>query len=75
VKIDNRAYKRNLEKRGTYSNNYKKDYLKKNKYYLLIEIDAIVKEKYKLSKEEIDKYYKNKLYFKYKLLGYITSSY
>jgi hypothetical protein len=38
-------------------------------------LDTIFKIKYKVSKEEIEKYRKNKLYFDCGLLGYMASSY
>ena len=52
VKINNRIYKRNLEKKGQYSQEYKckKPY---NKYYSPIQVDTIVKIKCHVSKEEI----------------------
>ncbi len=75
MKIDNRAYKRSLEKRGTYSHSYKKEHPRKNKYYSLMELDATTKGKKPLSKEEIDKRYKNKLYFECGLPSHMASSY
>jgi hypothetical protein len=74
VKIDNRAYERSLEKRGTYSHSYKKEHPKKNKYHSPMELDATTKGKKPLSKEEMDKRRKNKLCFECGLPGHMASS-
>ncbi len=73
VKINNRIFEHSLEKRGQYSQEYKckKPY---NKYHLPMELDATVKTKRYVLKEEMQKRHDKKLYFEYGLPGHMASS-
>ena len=73
VKIDNRMYERSLEKKGQYSQEHKRKQ-PYNKYHSPIQVDAIVKVKRHVSKEEMQKRRDKKLYFEYGLPGHIASS-
>jgi hypothetical protein len=67
-------YERSLKKRGQYSQEHKrkKSY---NKYHSFIKLDAIVKTKRHVSKEEMQKRRDKKLCFECGLPGHIASSY
>jgi hypothetical protein len=75
VKIDNRLYERTLEKKGAYSNDYKKEKKHGRHYHSPMELDATFKHKRKtLSKDELEKRRKNKLCFECGLPGHMASS-
>jgi hypothetical protein len=52
IKINNRIFKRSLEKRGQYLQEHKRKKLY-NKYYSLIKLDVIAKTKRHVFKEEM----------------------
>ena len=74
IRINNRLYKRALERRGFYSN--KKVNYKNNSYSTIIELDTISWDSKLgsiLSPEERKRYIDNKLYFKCGKLGHIVN--
>jgi hypothetical protein len=73
VKIDNRMYERSLEKKGQYSQEHKRKQ-PYNKYHSPMQVDATVKVKRHVSKEEMQKRRDKKLCFECGLPGHMASS-
>ena len=75
IKIDNRAYERQLEKRGQYSAGYSKKSKGKNSYWPQpMELDAAQKIRPKPSEEEMARRREKKLCFECGLPGHMASS-
>jgi hypothetical protein len=73
IKIDNRNYERSQEKRGHYSIERKKNYGKQGgNWPQPIELDTTFSGN-RTSKDEMDRRYKQRLYFECGKAGYIAS--